>query len=65
VSSGGRTAEGPDQDAMIDLEIGLVKAFGWSLREIDETDIETLIPFVRRFGGGEDEPEYIDQVDWL
>lgn len=24
----------------------MVDLFGWSLREIDETDIESLIPFV-------------------
>jgi len=48
--------------------------FHWSLREIDLTDIESLIPFVfhypqwkdargaKRRGNGR---VYADQVDWL
>jgi len=51
----------------------MVTAFGWSLHEIDETDIESLLPFIFRFI----EPEtkktrkmpikkvYCDQVNWL
>jgi len=65
---------------MIDLEIALAKAFGWSLWEIDETDIESLVGFVNRFtavngvnGYGTDQRmktgrgsrKYCDQVDWL
>jgi len=26
-----------------------VERFGWSLRDIDETDIESLLPFIYRF----------------
>lgn len=54
---------------MIDLEIALVKAFGWSLHEIDETDIESLLPFIRRLT--QDDPAeirkkiYCDQADFL
>jgi hypothetical protein len=33
----------------LDLEISLVKAFGWSLAEIDRTNVESLMPFLRRF----------------
>jgi hypothetical protein len=55
---------------MIDLEIELVKAFNWSLRDIDETDIQSLLPFVNRFAGiKREEPVrnkvYCDQVSWL
>lgn len=58
---------------MIDLEIALVKAFGWSLWEIDETDTESLVGFVNRFTdtqgkaptGSEPKMVYCDQVDWL
>ena len=56
---------------MIDLEITLVQAFGWSLRDIDETDIESLLPFVARIGkqksaaGGKSEEAYCDEVNWL
>jgi len=57
---------------MIDLEITLVQAFGWSLREIDETDIESLLPFVARIGkqkssgaGERKKDSYCDKVDWL
>ena len=39
---------------------------GWSLRDIDETDIESLIPFVFRMAGtGTIDKAYCDQVDWL
>ena len=31
---------------MIDLYTRCVRAFGWSLRELDETDFETLIEFL-------------------
>jgi hypothetical protein len=55
---------------MVELEISLVKAFGWSLYEIDHTDIETLIPFINQFVGSEIHPVtkkkvYCDQVSWL
>jgi len=50
-----------------------VELFHWSLREIDQTDIESLIPFVfrypqwkeARFGGNGHKRAYADQVDWL
>jgi len=49
------------------MEIVLVKQFGWSLRDIDETDIESMIDFITRFGG-QSEPKvrrvYCDQVDF-
>ncbi len=43
----------------IDMEISLVKAFGWSLQDIEESDMESLIPFVLRFTetGGRSEPK--------
>ncbi len=48
------------------MEISLVKAFGWSLRDIDETDIESLLPFVFRVSGtGESGLAYADEVKWL
>lgn len=63
---------------MIDLEISLVEAFSWSLNEIDATDIETLLPFVRRYSArrlpadrlsaGSQQPQkkaFCDQVGWL
>ena len=55
-------------DGMIDLEIQLVSAFGWSLRDIDETDVESLLPFIFRLtksktGGGM--RVYADQANWL
>lgn len=57
---------------MIDLEIALVERFGWSLRDIDDTDVESLIPFVLRLTGkkgststGKSAQVYCDQVDWL
>ncbi len=52
---------------MVQLEVELVKAFHWSLAEIDGTDIETLFPFVFSFGGTQaaEREAYCDQVGWL
>lgn len=50
------------------LEVSLVKAFGWSLRDIDETDIESLLMFVFQVSGSGSttvKQAYCDQVDWL
>lgn len=44
----------------------MVKAFGWSLRDIDETAIESMLPFLYRASKGKaPERVYADQVDWL
>lgn len=44
----------------------MVKAFGWDLHSIDETAIESLLPFIHRFGQeSEQQTAYADQVDWL
>lgn len=70
-------AEGGDQpdsgEWVIDLEIAMVKAFGWSLRDLDETDIESLLPFMFRLTatspemGGKPAGRmvYADEVNWL
>jgi hypothetical protein len=55
---------------MIELEISLVKAFGWSLKEIDETDIESLFPFVMHIAWTDakvpvKKKVFVDQVNWL
>ena len=53
---------------MINVEFSLVKAFGWSLADIDQTSIESLIPFVLQVssGGSSDAGrKYCDEVDWL
>lgn len=51
---------------IVDLEISLVNRFDWSLRDIDNTDVESLLPFLARLNGGASESMvYIDQVDWL
>jgi hypothetical protein len=54
------------------MKIRLVERWGWSLRDIDETDIESLLPFIFRFAeanGGlakDASPRvYCDQVAWL
>ncbi len=38
-------------ESILELEIGLVKAFNWSLRDIDETSVESLLPFIGRIAG--------------
>lgn len=60
--------EGLTLETLIDLEIALVRAFGWSLRDIDETYIDSLLPFVRRIteeGQDGQRLAYADEVDWL
>ncbi len=57
---------------MLDLECQLVQLFGWSLRDLDETDIESLIPFFRHYarwrqrgGAGGRQRVYADQAGFL
>jgi hypothetical protein len=55
-----------DHDFLVGLEIALVKAFGWDLHAIDETDIESLLLFVFQLNGRAGPTgTYCDQVDWL
>jgi hypothetical protein len=52
-----------------------VELFHWSLHDIDQTDLESLIPFVFRYpqwrekhfdkDGKPRQAAYADQVDWL
>ena len=52
--------------ALLDVEVELVRLFGWSLHEIDETDITSMMEFIGRLGGrGGEALEYCDQVDWF
>jgi hypothetical protein len=56
---------------MLDLEISLVKAFQWSVHEMDRTDTESLMLFVHRLtatkgAGSRKKKQYIDQAKgWL
>jgi hypothetical protein len=59
---------------LTDLKITLVQAFGWSLHEINQTDIVDLLCFVRRLPAKTaakgrppvpQQPAYCDQVDWM
>jgi hypothetical protein len=58
------------------MEVSLVKAFSWNLYSLDQTDIETLLPFVFRWSEKETSGSpkkngqgkkrlYADQVNWL
>lgn len=55
----------------MDLKITLVQALGWSLPEINQTDIVELLHFVKRFketaggtkNGGKTRKVYIDQTN--
>ena len=53
----------------------MVERFGWSLRDIDETDIESLLPFIYRYAataGKDGKPKakapgkkaFIDQINF-
>jgi hypothetical protein len=65
------SAEADDyEDWMLEFEHNVVKRWGWSLREIDETDMESLIPFVfyQQKAGKARLPVkrmFCDQVGWL
>lgn len=68
------SGEQPDSgEWVIDLEIAMVKAFGWSLRDVDETDIESLLPFMYRMTASSPEMGgkaggrmvYADEANWL
>ncbi|OGO26424.1 MAG: hypothetical protein A2136_05460 [Chloroflexi bacterium RBG_16_54_11] len=64
------SADDPADDWMTDLDITLIKFFGWSLRDIDETDVDSLRSILSRFAGSTSkEParklKKCDQVGWL
>lgn len=69
----GTRGRGEDDDWVVDLELSLVKAFGWSLRDIDETDIDSLLPFIARASNMQGRKTvkrqpgrvYCDEVSWL
>ncbi len=55
---------------MLDIEYLLVEKYHWSLYELDQTDVESLLPFMDHvFGGGSKKSEAklttCDQVSWL
>ncbi len=50
-----------DENWLVDVEISLAKAYGWALKDIEETDIESLCPFIARIG--KKNKVYIDQLD--
>ncbi len=58
---------------MLDLECRLVEMFGWSLNDMDLTDIETLLPFVFYYphwkekgkAPGRRKMRFADEVSWL
>jgi hypothetical protein len=71
---GGDDEEINGVDLLLDLECSLVDATGWALRDIDETDIESLIPFIfrypqwqreRRSPGARERKLCADDVEWL
>ena len=53
---------------VLEIEHTIVAAFGWSLYDIDRTDVDSLLPFL--FHKTDAQPVtkqrvYCDQVDWL
>ncbi len=58
------------EEDIIDMEISLINVFGWSMYDIDETDIESLFPFMNLFVGGHKKPVksnriYAEQMQWF
>jgi hypothetical protein len=66
-------AEEGATDWLVDLECALVDRVGWSLVDIDATDIESLIPFMFRYPAWKGEGKtnvrrqklYADEASWL
>lgn len=56
-------------DWLVSFEYQLVKAFNWSLHDIDETDVDSLVNFVYGVMAKNTtfarKPAFCDQVDWL
>lgn len=53
-------------DTLIDFEISLIKAFQWSLFDIDSTSIDSMFGFVARLSGkSRGTRTYCDDVSWL
>ena len=52
-----------------DIKVTLAKNLGWSLYDIDRTDIRSLLQFMNRLSGktgsGTVEKVFVDQVNWL
>lgn len=49
----------------MDLQLSLVKTFGWSLADIDRTDAESLFDFVRHISAQAAPKQlYAEDVDW-
>ncbi len=42
-----------------------MQAFHWSVRDIDETDIESLLPFIRQLTGVKEKPKVHGDVTFL
>lgn len=50
---------------MLEIEAQLVKALGWSLHDIDETDAFNLMAFISHLTERRVQRAYIDQVSWM
>lgn len=42
-----------------------MKAFGWSLADIDNTNVESLMAFIARVSGQRTKKWYCDEVNFL
>lgn len=52
-------------EVLVDFEISLIKAFQWSLFDIDQTSIDSMFLFIRSISGGRTKKTYCDEVSWL
>ena len=50
---------------VVELELSLINRFGWSLNNIDCTDVESLLPFITQLNEAGNLMVFADQVDWL
>ncbi len=52
-------------EVLLDMQMTLIKAFGWSLADIDRTDAVSLFDLMRHFGKAhEPKTVFADEVEW-
>jgi hypothetical protein len=52
-------------EVLLDMQITLIKVFGWSLADIDRTDSSSLFDLIRHIGKGpKPKTVFADEVEW-
>ena len=52
-------------EVLLDMQLTLIKVFGWSLADIDQTDAVSLFDLMRHIGRGPAPKKvFADEVEW-